>query len=273
MGISLTVDSSSFDEKVIQSSFEKPVLVDFFAQWCGPCQMLKPVLEKLVEEYDFVLAKVDIDQNPDLANAYHIEGVPDVRVVSQGTVKPGFVGVLPEPKLRDLLASLGLKSSLDAGLEAIQAAMKTGDVEKANDILNQLLTQYPNNRQFQISAARFLMTINELDQAEQVLASIREDDRQYFRAAEAIRGLIQLQRFSLNPVVETDLDEVFLNASRAALGGDYETSLMLFLEVLSRDRTYKNEAARKAMLTLFDILGADHSLTRHYRKQLMLMLY
>lgn len=273
MGTSLNVNSSNFDTEVLQRSFEKPVLVDFFAQWCGPCQMLKPVLERLVQEYDFVLAKVDIDQNQDLANAYQVEGVPDVRIVTQGTVQPGFVGVLPELKLRGLLTQLGLKSTLEIGLNAVQAAMTAGNVEQAKTQINQLLNQYPGNSQLQINAARFLMAVNDVDAAEAALAPIREDDRQYFKAAEAMRGLIQFKRMTLNPMIENELDDVFLKAAHATLENDYETALQLFLEVTSRDRTYKNEAARKSMLTIFDILGDDHPLTRHYRKQLMLALY
>ncbi len=273
MGTSLNVNSSNFDLDVLQQSFEKPVLVDFFAQWCGPCQMLKPLLERLAQEYDFVLAKVDIDQNQDLASIYHIEGVPDVRIVNQGTVQPGFVGVLPEPKLRELLVQLGLKSGLETGLEAVQSAMATGDIDQAKSLLKQLLTQYPTNSQLQINAAQFLMSVNDVDAAEAVLGVIQAGDRQYFKTTEAMRGLIQLKRITLDPVIEHELDQVFVNAARSTLDGDYETALQLFLEVTSRDRTYKNEAARKAMLTVFDMIGDDHPLTRHYRKQLMLMLY
>ena len=123
MGVSVEVDSATFATEVLEASYQKPVLVDFFAQWCGPCKMLKPMLEALAQEYDFVLAKIDIDQSPDLAHTYKVEGVPDVRVVTQGDVNPGFVGVLPEPQLREFLRNLSLKSELDLGLEAVKAAI------------------------------------------------------------------------------------------------------------------------------------------------------
>jgi putative thioredoxin len=273
MGRSVNVNSSNFDREVLKPSLEKPVLVDFFAQWCGPCTMLKPILERLVEEYDFILAKVDIDQNPDLAQVYHVEGVPDVRVVTQGDVQPGFVGVLPEPKLRNLLSGLGLKSSLEARLETVHNAISTGDIDHAKAIVDQLLVEYPDHRPFQMSAARFLMSINDLDGAERVLTSIQDDDRQYFKASQALRGLIQIKRYSLDLTIENDLDESFAKAAHATVEGDYETALQLFLEVVSRDRTYRDDAARKAMLTVFEVLGDDHPVTRHYRKQLMLSLY
>ena len=103
------VNQSTFLAEVLEKSHQTPVVVDFFATWCGPCQMLKPLLEKLVPEYGLVLAKVDIDENPGLAQEYGVSGVPDVRIVVDGLVQPGFVGMLPEPKLREMLQRLKFK--------------------------------------------------------------------------------------------------------------------------------------------------------------------
>lgn len=135
MGTSVDVNSENFMAEVAEKSFEKPVLVDFFAQWCGPCQLLKPMLEKLVQEHDVVLAKVDIDRSPDLANTYRVEGVPDVRVVMQGKMYSGFVGVLPEPQLKDFVtqlsafyAQLGSKSELELSLESVQQQIAEGNI-------------------------------------------------------------------------------------------------------------------------------------------------
>ncbi|MEB3268642.1 MAG: thioredoxin domain-containing protein, partial [Leptolyngbya sp.] len=108
----LEVTSPTFEETVLEASLERPVVVDFYAQWCGPCQMLKPLLEDLAAEYDFTLAKVDIDQNPELARIYQVQGVPDVKVAVQGQLQSGFVGMLPEPQLREWLQTLGLQSGL-----------------------------------------------------------------------------------------------------------------------------------------------------------------
>jgi putative thioredoxin len=272
MGTSVVVDSANFETEVLQQSYEKIVLVDFFATWCGPCQLLKPMLEKLVKEYDFVLAKVDIDQNPDLANAYGIEGVPDVRVVTKGDVLNGFVGVLPEPKLRQFLAQLNLTSGFERGLQAVQVARTAGDMEEAQRLLQGLIEQYPDNRMLTLELANFLLNQNQLEAAEKVLSRIQDHEREYFPTAQALRGLIQFKRDAETEVV-SELDQVYVKASKLAIAANYEEALQYFLEIVGRDRNYRQDGARKSMLTIFGLLGDDHPLTRHYRKQLTLALY
>jgi putative thioredoxin len=166
MGASISVNHDNFTTKVVEKSYEKPVLVDFFATWCGPCQMLKPMLEKLVQEYDFILAKVDIDENPDLAQTYGVQGVPDVRIVVEGQVSEGFVGVLPEPQLRELLAQLNLKSVLNEALEAIYTEASIGNIEKATALLEDLVRQHPENCGLLLEAANFYLEADQLETAE-----------------------------------------------------------------------------------------------------------
>ena len=129
MGISIEVDNTTFDTEVLKNSHKKPVLVDFYATWCGPCKMLKPILEKLVQEYDFILAKVDVDQNPHLAQTYGIEGLPDVRVVSVGEVKTGFVGdSMLTPRDVEVLA---LSNVEEVTMYAIKRELKLNNKEKS----------------------------------------------------------------------------------------------------------------------------------------------
>jgi putative thioredoxin len=272
MGAAVTVSNSDFATEVLEKSYEKPVLVDFFAHWCGPCQMLKPLLEKLVQEYDFILAKVDIDANPDLANAYGVQGVPDVRIVRNGEVAPGFVGVLPEPQLRQLLEQLNLQSDLDRSLAQVQAAIASNDLLTAKNLYGTLLEQYPQDRKLLIDAARFLVMVNQLDAVDPILASIQEYEKEY-AAAKAVKALAQFKREVNEAKVETEWDEQFLKATRLTLAEDYEAALDRFLDIVSRNRRYKNDAARKAMITIFDLLGDDDPLTKDYRKKLTMALY
>ncbi|MBF2048955.1 MAG: tetratricopeptide repeat protein [Leptolyngbya sp. IPPAS B-1204] len=278
MGTSVDVNSENFMAEVAEKSFEKPVLVDFFAQWCGPCQLLKPMLEKLVQEHDVVLAKVDIDRSPDLANTYRVEGVPDVRVVMQGKMYSGFVGVLPEPQLKDFVtqlsafyAQLGSKSELELSLESVQQQIAEGNIPAAKEQLAQLRQQYPDNAAIAVFSASFLISLDELGEAERVLAPISEG-MEGFPQAEALRNLIYLKLDSAKPYTH-ELDEPFFQAVQATLAANYETALQSFLQILNQDRKYREDGARKAMLMIFDLLGDEHPLTKEYRRKLTSALY
>lgn len=272
MGTSIEVNSTTFTTEVLENSHKKPVLVDFYATWCGPCKMLKPMLEKLVQEYDFILAKVDVDQNPDLAQTYHIEGVPDVRVVTQGEVKPGFVGALSEPKLRNFLAELNLKSELETELEALRTLTTSGEFQQAKSLLDQLFEKYPNHPSVVIEAAHFLMALNLLEEAKKLIETIGEDNREFYPKAQAVKTLIHFKQEAENPG-DNELDQIYAKACSLTLSANYEQALKLFLDLVTRNRKYKNDGARKAMLAIFNILGDEHPTSQEYRKQLLLNLY
>lgn len=273
MGLSLTVTQGNFEAEVLRPSFEKPVIVDFFAQWCGPCQMLKPLLEKLSQEYDFVLAKVDIDQHPELAQQFGIEGVPDVRVAQNGQIMPGFVGMLPEPQLREFLAGLNLSSALERGQVAIAQAKATQNYDEAATLYAQLGEQFPDNHALRLEAAQFFLEHDRLSEAETAIAHIPSHAKGIRDQADAMRSLIHLHQDLQNPVLDSEPDRMYHTAAKAAVSGDYETALAEWLELVKRDRKYRQDGARKAMLMVFNLLGDDHPLTMAYRRKLMSALY
>jgi putative thioredoxin len=275
MGVSVEVNSTSFATEVLEASFQKPVLVDFFAQWCGPCKMLKPMLETLAQEYDFVLAKVDIDQSPDLAHTYGVEGVPDVRVVTQGDVNPGFVGVLPEPQLREFLSNLSLKSELDLGLEAIKAAIAQGDIEQAKAFFGHLISEFPQSQKLTLAAAKFLISQGSFESAEKLIATVPEGDREYYPQVQALRELIALKQENENSTEDAvhELDAPFFAAIDQALMENYEAALVGLLELVGRSRKYRNDGARKTMVMIFELMGDGNLLTNQYRRKLTSTLY
>lgn len=273
MGSSIAVNQSTFATAVLEQSHTKPVLVDFFAQWCGPCQMLKPVLEQLVQEYDFVLAKVDIDQEPELAQTYGVQGVPDVKVVIDGEVNDGFVGMVSEPQLRQLLAQLDLKSEVELGLEAVYREATIGNLEAARSQLQTLLNQYPEQPQLKLEAASFYLDDQQFDQAEALLKTVSEYDKTYGVAVKQLQSLLFFQRLAHESVSDHPCDLNFQQAAKLVLEEQYQLALELLLEIVSQDRRYRNDGARKAVLAIFDRLGDDHSLTKDYRKKLTMLLY
>ncbi|MEM1171634.1 MAG: tetratricopeptide repeat protein [Cyanobacteria bacterium P01_H01_bin.35] len=272
MGISIEVDNTNFATEVLKNSHKKPVLVDFYATWCGPCKMLKPILEKLVQEYDFILAKVDVDQSPDLAQTYGIEGVPDVRVVTQGEVKPGFVGVLSEPKLRNFLGELNLHSELETDIEELQNLTKSSQFEEAKNLLDRLFHKYPNNITIIVEAAKFLVKLNRLKEAEKLIETIGENNREFYPQVQAVKALIHFKQESENSG-GSEIDKNYAKACSLTLSDNYEQALELFLDIVRGNRKYKDDGARKAILAIFNILGDDHPISKEYRKQLLLSLY
>lgn len=271
MGYSIDVNGDNFNSEVIEPSYNTLVLIDFYATWCGPCQLLKPVLEKLVKEYDFILAKVDIDKSQDLANRYGIEGVPDVRIVFQGEMYPGFVGTMPEAQLRELLAKFNLHSELEIGLEKAKDAIASQDLPKAKQRFDELFAKYPDEARVVIEAACFLVRMGRFEEAQKIARTIQPDNREFYPKAQAIDTLIELKQESEN-AGDSELDRLYASAARSALSQDYEEALQLFLQIVQENRRYKNDGARKAMVALFNLLGLDRPLTKQYQKELMMAL-
>ncbi|MEO1095437.1 MAG: tetratricopeptide repeat protein [Cyanobacteria bacterium J06638_28] len=273
MGSVVDVTPPTFEEEVLEQSFQTPVLIDFYAQWCGPCQMLKPMLEKLAQEYDFVLAKVDIDQHPELAKIFQVEGVPDVKVAMQGQVRNGFVGMLTEPQLREFLTELNLTSKFDEAIATLTAARQAGDWAQVERGYADLLERYPERSEIVLEAAQFKLNQGDRAGAEALLDRIDPHQRPFGDQAQAMRSLMVFQDIAanLNPTIEAE--QFYVAGAKAAIEAAYESALESFLALVKCDRRYREDGGRKAMLTLFTILGDDHPLTQTYRKRLMQTLY
>jgi putative thioredoxin len=272
MSSGLTVTQATFATEVLEASRDRPVVVDFFATWCGPCQLLKPLLERLTEECGITLAKVDIDADPELAQTYGVQGVPDVRIVVDGQVQEGFVGALTEAKLREFLTNLKQRSSLGKRLDAIFAEAETGAIAPAEIKLKALLEEFPNDAGLVLEAANFYLEAGQPETAETLLGRISPHDSTYADRAQGLRTLIQFKQIAIAEPL-SELDRLYQTAVQQVLAQDYETALQGLLVILERDRLYRQDGARKAMITVFNLLGNDHPLTKDYRKRLMMALY
>jgi putative thioredoxin len=268
----LEINSHNYREEVIVKSATKTVVVDFFATWCGPCQLVKPILEKLAPEYDFILAKIDIDREPELAAQFSVEGVPDIRIVRNGEIFAGFVGALPEAGIRELLESFDLKSLLIVELENLKRAKLAEDFPLVKQIIDRLFKTYPCHPEIAIEAAKFLIAVNQIEMAEKMLATVNPEETIFYRRAEAIASTINWHN-ELQNLGAIEPDRLFARAVRATIREDYATALASFLEVVGYSRKYRDDGGRKAMLTIFNILGDRDPLTVEYQQKLLKILY
>ena len=268
----LNVDEKSFEKDVIEQSYKTPVVVDFWAPWCGPCQILKPILEKLAKEYGFVLAKVNTDENQSIAFQYGVSGIPDVRIFVNGKEVDKFVGALPEPQIRQKLEKY-IKTEADKLLEQVKMELMAGNREKAEDIYNYLYENYKTNRKVILEVAKHFIKSGKIDEALELLNSIKEYERDYYPKAQALKGLIEFKRNCEELTIENELDKLVKEGSCLAITEDYEQALERFLKVVQLDKNYKNQIGKNSMITIFSILGEGNPLTKQYRRKLAMWLY
>jgi len=268
-----------FEAKVLIPSETVPVVVDFWAPWCEPCKVLKPMLEKLAEEYGgrFLLAKIDSDSNPEIAQHFGVRSIPSVKVLFQGQLVDEFNGALPENQVRAFLDRIALPAGPGGNLrEEAAALVAEGKLEEALAKLVEASHANPQDQAIQLDAVDVLMQLGRNDEAKQLLAGeyANEPDR-----ANALRARLALAdgaadtaaieaRLAANPADHA----ARLELSRAyAAQGRFREALEAALEVVVRDRFFDEGAGRKAVLQLFEALGGSEQyddLIREFRRKM-----
>jgi len=274
-----------FEADVIQRSMQVPVLVDFWATWCGPCKTLGPILEKLAAEYHgaFELAKVDVDQEQQLAAAFQIRSVPTVILAKDGQLVDGFPGVLPEGQLREFLKHHGIEpAAADAAEDAADAA-PAAPLDPHEEVmrLRKAVEAEPDNDALKLDLALALLATGGAHEAERLLdalpANLATDDRAV-RARARLGFAALLENAPPREVLEAaiasdpaDLRARHLLGARGIVSGDAEAGLEQFLEMLRRDRNFQDGLPRKALIDAFRVVD-DEDLVGRYRRRMSSLL-
>jgi putative thioredoxin len=276
------VSESAFDTDVIARSREIPVVVDFWAAWCGPCRVLGPILEREVAALGgrVELVKVDTDKNPNLAARYNIQGIPAVKAFVGGEMTREFVGVQSADFLRRWLADLAPSPARQALAVATALAAKN-DRAAAESALRPLLGDPEVRDAAAVALAAVLLDGGRADDAEAALASVDPRSPQA-DAADAARQRIAFARDAAafggrdaaSAALARDpgnLEARFALASAHAAALEWEAALAELLELVKRSRKFRDDGARKAMVAIFDHLGPQNPLVSEYRRQLQIV--
>ena len=277
------VKTDEFEQQVIHKSSEVPIIVDFWAPWCQPCLQLGPLLEKLVNEQGgrVVLAKVDVDQNQDLAMMFRAQSIPAVYAVVNGDVVDNFMGVLPEEQLRQWISGLVPSRAQELVSEAL--AIEETDQVTAEAKLRESLTLEKHD-ETKIHLARVLAAQSRDADAAELIAEL--ETRGYLEPeAETVKAQLELRAAAAESggvtearaAVEADPDNAILKVALAdalAVSGKHGDAFELLLQVVeTRLGTEDANKAREQMLNLFTVLGNGHALVNEYRRKLATALY
>ncbi len=278
------VSAQEFQALVIENSLKQPVLVDFWADWCEPCKVIMPVLAKLAEEYagKFILAKVDTEQEKELAAHFGIKSLPTMKLFVNGQIADERMGVIPESEVRAFIDAF-IASESDKIMSMAMQALGEGRAEEALALMNQALTKDPENADLKISIAKIVAAQGDRESALALIDSLSDEDNKKDEAVK-LRAEIDIARQLENtpPLQEidqrlsddpNDLEALWQKSLHLSATANYDEAMDCLLKIMIIDRQFKNDLGRTSLISLFDLLGGEHLSVQKYRRKMFTLLH
>jgi putative thioredoxin len=266
----MDVTSADFATNVLQTSHQIPVVVDLWAEWCGPCKVLGPVLEKAAQDGGgrWLLAKLDVDENPQIAQQFGVQGIPTVIAFKDGEEVDRFTGALPEAQVKAFIDRL-LPSELDLATAEADAALDAGDEARAIEIYRSVLTQDPSHEDAGLSLAGMLLEADDRDGALDVLARLAPTEpvkqlQAYARLGGESGDLAAMEQAA----VSGGTSERLAYGRAQAAAGESEAAVSTLMGVIGERVEPESDDARATLLDVFELLGSDNPIVSDARRRL-----
>lgn len=268
------VDESNFDYQVLAYSQQKPVIVDFWAEWCDPCLQITPLLERLTQESQgkFRLAKVNVDENSELAKRYQVHKLPALKAFQNGQVVGELRGVQTSAQIRTFVRQI-VPSPEDLLVDKAQSLFNKGEYAAAEEASQEIIDHQPDHPKAKLLLVKSMLAQGKSSEAHFFLEHFPPSPE--YNAAERLMPLAKAVEESGGKMTspEAGIDAIYHRALRLITMGNYPAALDGLLEVLRKDKRYRDGKTKEVVLGIFELLGEHHPLTKEYRSKLANILF